>query len=155
MEERAPIARLLVVAERVAGDGANGIIDEINEFFKNVALEMVAHMKSAALNLEVPTYIAQCMVSLDPVHAQKAARQFQHRLTTTSRDRMYAFERAFCDDEQLLEQLNIFCEISPPCLLWRCAGACRELFIFMAVIFYRTLAMIAIRSRCTRPGNGS
>ena len=111
------------------------LLDDANEFFQRVAFKMATHMRIGAENIDRTPLVCQLMLSTNARKAQEAANMLRDRLRLTPREKMQRWERSFVDDEAIMEQLDCFCVISPPSLLWRQKGAFTDLYIFLAVRF--------------------
>ena len=122
------------LATRSDGEAA-AILDDVNEFYQRVAMRMATHMRIGAENIERTPLLCQSMLSTIAEKAQEARNLLRDRLRLTPRINMQRWERSFFDDEVLMEQLEVFCVISPPSLLWRQGGAFSQLCIFIAVRF--------------------
>ena len=110
---------------------ADAMVAFCNEFHTVVSMRMASHLQLTAQNMDRSTWLSARILSKDPVVAKEGAKLFYHQLTRLRDDEMTPYERAFSNDEILLQQLSDFCDLPQACCGWHKGRLFSLLFIFL------------------------
>lgn len=118
-------------------------VQYFNEYHQRVTMRMASHLTLTLQNLiSRPTWIAAGLVVPDAPVAQNAAREWQRHLLRVQQASPNRYELRWLGDSDLMSELGDFCDIVPPCLLWRNHGR------------YKQMAQLLLRSHAAE-GDGT
>lgn len=106
---------------------------DVMEHHRFVSTRIATHMQLTFENIARFSWLLGAMLSPNPEVAQENAREVRRILATKSSHSCLAMHIA--EDEELMSQLNAYCEVSPPVALWQGRLAYKGLFIFISARF--------------------
>ena len=111
------------------------LMPEVLEYHARVSMRMVSHLHLTVENISRSQWLAASILSLDPYAAKTGAREFREYLIRLAPAKRNQFEQSFCGDDCKMTQLEDFCDMDPPRLVWKCNGRFKDLFIYLAIGF--------------------
>jgi hypothetical protein len=113
----------------------NALIPNVMAHVTEVSTAISSHMRLTSANMLRSTWMAAAMLSTNPAKAKEYAATFQDYMIRRPPASRTLFERELADDDNLMNQLGLFADATPPQRLWQGRGRYRDLYIFLAVRF--------------------
>ena len=97
--------------------GEDALEAEALDFHLLISMRMSTHLRLALDNMTRTQWNAGALLSTDTTVAKEAANMLHDHLLRTPEGSRTRFEQAIAQNEQLMLELGLFKEASPPCLL--------------------------------------
>ena len=116
-------------------DEYNNVLPSCLKHFQAVSLRMASHLQLTCDNINLANWTGAQILSHDPKTAREGARLLHERLIRLRPNERTKFEQFLLDDDVLMQELSLFCEMEPPCKVWRGNGKFSALFQCLACRF--------------------
>ena len=93
---------------------------------------MHAHLDLGAVNIERTTWLSSEILSTDPLVARAGANKLRHQLVRVRPDAATRYDFFLLNDAALMQQISFMADDPQPECVWRKAGRCAYLFMFLA-----------------------